>query len=111
MPQTFGEHFKACRKRTGKSVRAICEELPGNTYRPYWITQLEAGKRLAPTSEGMLGALARALELQANSEEWYEFCDLAAAENGRIPGYLMGYKSVVDRLPTAETSPRCERRG
>lgn len=90
----FGEFFKAQRMSTGLTLRAFCEKCgldPSNT------SKIERG--LLPPPQGQrLSEYARLLKLKVASNEWYEFCDLAAAEAGRLPADLQD-EDLAGKLP------------
>ncbi len=103
---SFGEYFKACRIKTGVTLRAFCEEHvldPGN------MSRLERGVQPPPQSEAKLAKHANALRLRCGSDEWYEFFDLAAAERGRIPKDVLSDKEVVDKLPVVFRTLRAKK--
>ena len=93
---SFGAYFKDRRIAAGKTLRAFCQEHgfdPGN------ISKLERGRMSPPESEAKLTEYAEALGLKRGSDEWYEFCDLAAAEAGRLPADLQSDAEVLKRVP------------
>lgn len=93
--KSFGEHFKACRIKTGKTLRAFCLE---NGFDPGNISKLERGRMPPPTSEAKLTEYAHALQIEAGSDDWYEFFDRAALERGRIPKDVLSDEELLGKL-------------
>jgi len=93
--RSFGEFFKARRTALGLTLRRFCQE---NGLDPGNISKLERGLAAPPRGE-KLEAYARALKLRKESDEWYEFFDLAAAEAGRIPKEILEEDQIVAKLP------------
>jgi transcriptional regulator with XRE-family HTH domain len=90
----FGEYFKAQRLKLGLTLRAFCEKHgldPSNT------SKIERGLLPPPQGE-KLREYARHLGLKSGTNEWYEFCDLAAAEAGRLPADLHD-EELAGKLP------------
>jgi len=93
--ETFGEIFKEKRIALGKTLRQFCLE---NKLGPGNISKLERGF-LAPPQHDKLEEYAKLLQIKKGTDEWYKFCDLAAAENGKIPNDIMSDEEVVKELP------------
>ena len=94
--KSFGGVFKACRIKSGVTLRAFCQEHgfdPGN------ISRLERGRMQPPTSAEKLTEYANALGIDRGSDDWYEFFDLAAAERGRIPADLLSDEELLGKMP------------
>lgn len=96
MPESFADIFKRLRLASGQSLRTFCLT---HGYDPGNISKLERGRMAPPDSEELLGAYARALGLQADSENWRTFFDQAAAERGRIPDDILSDAELVQKLP------------
>ena len=95
-PKGFGAFFKACRVKSGITLRAFCNMHgfdPGN------ISRLERGRMPPPTSEEKLTEYAEALGIERGSDDWYEFFDRAAAERGRIPADLLSDEELLGKMP------------
>jgi len=92
--KTFGQVFKAHRIKLKLSLRQFCQT---NGFEPGNISKLERGLFPAPRGE-RLYIYARALGLSEGSEEWYEFCDLAAAVRGEFPPDLRD-EELLAQLP------------
>lgn len=92
--KTFGEAFKAHRVSLQKGLRQFCQT---NGFEPGNISKLERDL-LPPPRGGRLYAYAKALGLSEGSDEWYEFCDLAAAVRGEFPDDLRD-EELLPQLP------------
>jgi len=93
---TFGHFFKTLRLRTGVSLRQFCLDHsldPGN------ISKIERGLAFPPQSRGKLEEYAQYLDIEKDSEDWYDFFDYAAASTGRIPADVMNDEELVKKLP------------
>lgn len=90
----FGTFFKALRMKLGLTLRAFCEQ---HGLDPSNLSKLERG-RLAPPQGEKLHEYAKYLALKPGTDAWYEFCDLAAAEAGRIPADLQE-EELAAKLP------------
>ena len=92
----FSAYFKELRLKTGLSLREFCLKHgvdPGN------LSRLERGLVAPPQGREKLEEYARYLGLKKGSDEWFQFFDLAAAENGRIPEDVLSDKDVIAKLP------------
>jgi predicted nucleotidyltransferase len=90
----FGEFVRARRAKLELPLRVFCEK---NGIDPSNWSKIERG-RLAPPQGETLERYAKALKLKKGSPDWFEFCDLAAAEAGRIPPDL-AEGEVASKLP------------
>jgi len=102
----FGKKFKELRQQTGMTLRKFCLRYsldPGN------YSRIERGKALPPKSKEKLEKLANYLDLQKNSDEWYDFFDSAAACNGTFPQYIMDDKELATKLPLVFRTLRGQR--
>jgi len=79
----------------GKTLREFCLE---NGLDPGNISKLERGKMSPPTSQDKLKQYAEYLHIDADSEDWQTFMDLASTWSGRIPADLQE-KETLARLP------------
>lgn len=105
-PKTFGQFFKEQRQRLGLTLRAFCEGArldAGN------LSKLERGILPPPESREKLEEYASHLRLREASTEWYEFFDLAAAEQGRLPHDLVDDDKVREKLPVLFRTLRGQR--
>jgi transcriptional regulator with XRE-family HTH domain len=95
--ESFGGFFANQRRtRTKMSLRQFCEKHgfdAGN------LSKLERGRMAVPQSRDVLERYAKALGLKEGSDDWYEFFDRAAAENGRIPSDLLEDAALAPKLP------------
>ncbi len=94
--KTFGEFFKQRRIASGQTLRAFCATHGfdvGN------FSKMERGVLAPPHGDDRLGVYARAIGLEPESSDWFEFFDLAAAARGEIPSDILSDAQVVERLP------------
>ena len=94
--ESFGGFFKAMRQKNGITLRQFCHKYgldPGN------VSKIERGIAAPPSSHRILEKYASYLGIQENSNEWYEFFDLAASCSGKLPPYLMSNEQLVNKLP------------
>lgn len=92
----FGEFFKSQRIKLGISLREFCKE---NGFDPGNISRIERGLSKPPEKREKLEAYANSLGLERESDEWYEFFDLAAACKGEIPEELIEDEQLFNTLP------------
>jgi transcriptional regulator with XRE-family HTH domain len=93
---TFGGLFKERRIALGVTLREFCRR---NGLDPGNISRLERGLLPPPQGRETLEHYAELLKLKKGSDGWYNFFDLAAAENGRIPPEILEDKEVLEKLP------------
>lgn len=94
--ETFGRFIKRLRTARGVTLRAFCQEHGfdhGN------FSRLERGVLAPPQKEERLSEYAEALGIERGTDEWLEFCDLAAVVRGQIPKDLLDDKAILGRLP------------
>jgi transcriptional regulator with XRE-family HTH domain len=103
MGQKFGEFFRDMRAKRRISLREFCVK---NAFDPGNISKLERGLFPPPESQERLKKYARALGIKAGSDDWYEFFDLAAAEQGRIPQDVLSDGELIQHLPVLFRSLR-----
>ena len=102
--KTFGGLFKNHRKALGLTLREFCIQ---NGLDPGNLSRLERG--LAPPPQGeRLNSYAEMLGLVAETDAWYEFLDIAAAERGKIPEDLQT-EEVLEKLPILFRTLRVQR--
>ncbi|MGR3319561.1 MAG: helix-turn-helix domain-containing protein [Candidatus Anammoxibacter sp.] len=92
---TFGQFFKETRIKQGLTLRKFCSQYgldAGN------ISRLERGKAKPPHHE-KLEQYAEFLQIEKDSNDWYEFFDSAAACSGEIPNDLLQDEKLVAKLP------------
>ena len=102
----FGNKFMELRKKAGFTLRQFCLTYnldPGN------YSKLERGKIPPPVSRDKLEELASYLKLEEGTNEWYEFFDLAATCNRRIPDYLTDDVQLAEKLPLVFRTLRGEK--
>ncbi len=93
--KTFGKYFKELRQRKEMSLRQFCQ---GYGLDSSNISKIERGVAKPPQAE-KLYEYAKLLGLIKDSDEWYEFCDLAAAERGKFPKDLLSDEEIKERMP------------
>jgi transcriptional regulator with XRE-family HTH domain len=92
----FGSFFESLRQRHGLTLREFCKKAAAD---PANISRMERGVMPPPKRTEILERYAKALGIQAGSDDWYEFFDLAAADGGIIPQDLMKDSELVKVLP------------
>lgn len=94
--QNFGEFFRLKRIELGLTLRAFCLRY---NYDPGNISRLERNI-LSPTLDNdKLAALATALQIKRDSQEWVLFHDLAHTAKGQIPEDIKNNQEVNNFLP------------
>ena len=91
---TFGEFVKNLRIEKSITLRNFCKLAdldPSN-----W-SKIERKKLHPPKSREILERIAKVLDVDVNTENWYVLIDLAIISS--IPTELIEDKSVVDKLP------------
>lgn len=92
----FGDYFRKKRIQKGFTLRQFCQNFnldPGN------ISRIERGIAAPPQGKELLSRYAGYLDLEPESDDWYEFFDLARAAAGRIPEEIMEDAEFVKKLP------------
>ena len=92
----FGSYFEQLRQEQGLTLRMFCKKAlcdPAN------ISRMERGLISPPKGREILEKYAEALNLAEGSDEWYQFFDLAAADQGIIPEDIMADQELVKVLP------------
>ena len=103
---TFGPYLKQLRMQRRITLREFCRLAkadPGN------ISRIERGVLPPPQDRDILERYAKALELQAGSDESYRFFDFAAADCGLVPRDIMEKEEVVKVLPVLFRTLRNEK--
>lgn len=93
---TFGTLVKEKRLGSGKTLREFCIE---NGFDAVNMSKLERGRLRAPQAKERLERYARALGLQAGSDDWHLLMDLAAAESDRDMSHPLSDEEVARKLP------------
>lgn len=96
MYTNFGDFFSAKRKALRKTLREICRE---NGFDPGNISKLERGLLPPPQSKEKRLQYASALGIKKGSDDWLEFCDLAAISAGKIPTDIVSDKELLAAVP------------
>jgi transcriptional regulator with XRE-family HTH domain len=93
---TFGTFIKGERIKLGLSLRAFCEQ---NGYDPGNQSKLERGILNPPDDQAFMDKLAKALHVEKDSGEWFDFHSYASVARKQIPQELLDDAEVVDKLP------------
>lgn len=86
----FGEFVFEKRSKMKLSLREFCRRFG---YEPSYISRLENSIINAPSDQKKLSALALALEIEEESEDWVTFFSLAASSRIIVP------KDIKDDFP------------
>ena len=93
----FGDFISQKRIDLGLSLREFCRKYG---YEPSYISRLENSILNAPSDKERLSALALALGLKKESQEWVEFFALAASSRVAIPDDIKNdFPNMVKFLP------------
>ena len=92
----FGSFFESLRQRKGLTLREFCKKGGAD---PANISRMERGVIPPPQRREILERYAVALGIESGSDDWYQFFDLAAAGQGRVPEDLMTDSDLVKALP------------
>lgn len=92
----FGSFFEQLRQAQGLTLRMFCKKAACD---PANISRMERGLISPPKGREILEKYAAALTLVEGSDEWYQFFDLAAADQGIIPHDIMADAELVRVLP------------
>lgn len=94
--QNFGEFFRLKRIELGLTLRAFCLRY---NYDPGNISRLERNILPPSLDNDKLAALATALQIKRDSEEWVLFHDLAHTAKGQLPEDIKNNKEMNHFLP------------
>lgn len=92
----FGSYFEQLRQAQGLTLRMFCKIAACD---PANISRMERGLISPPKGREILEKYAAALNLVEGSDEWYQFFDLAAADQGIVPQDIMADAELVKVLP------------
>jgi len=92
----FGSYFEQLRQEQGLTLRMFCKKAACD---PANISRMERGLISPPKGREILEKYAEALNLVEGSDEWYQFFDLAAADQGVVPQDIMADADLVKVLP------------
>jgi len=92
----FGDYLRALREGRRITLREFCRRAKAD---PANISRLERRLMKPPQNENILRRYAEAIGLERGSDEWYDFFDLASANNGAIPEHIRSDEELVKRLP------------
>jgi transcriptional regulator with XRE-family HTH domain len=99
----FGELVKELRIGQKKTLRQFCLD---HGHDPSNWSKVERGVNPPPGDEKTLALWAKQLGLEAGSERWQEFMDLAAVARGEIPKDIIDDEELVKKLPVFFRSVR-----
>lgn len=92
----FGEFFKKKRRDLGLTLREFCRL---NGFDPGNISKIERGLIAPPQSREKRLDYAKALGIKEGTDDWLEFCDLAATSIGKIPSDIVSNHELLNALP------------
>lgn len=92
----YGAFFEALRHRSKLTLREFCKRAGCD---PANISRMERGLMPPPKSREILERYAHVLGLKEASDDWYQFFDLAAADQGIVPADIMEDAELVKALP------------
>ena len=93
--KTIGEFIRSRRIKKGLTLRGFCLE---NDLDPAYVSRLERNI-FVPSKEGNLEKIAEALGIEKESEEWFDFFDLAHISRGEFPKDLKNNPAFIKSLP------------
>lgn len=93
---SFGPFFETIRQRQHLTMREFCRRAGCD---PANISRMERGLIPPPQDRDILERYAKTLGLPDGSADWYQFFDLAAADQGLIPADIMSDAELVKSLP------------
>lgn len=92
----FGPFFEEMRHRNKLTLREFCKKAGCD---PANISRMERGLVPPPKGRDILKRYASVLGLEEGTDDWYQFCDLAAADQGIVPADIMEDAELVKALP------------
>lgn len=92
----FGDFFEALRQRSKLTLREFCKQAGAD---PANISRMERGLMPPPKGRDILERYASVLGLAEATDDWYQFFDLAAADQGIVPADIMEDAELVKVLP------------
>jgi transcriptional regulator with XRE-family HTH domain len=100
---TFGNLVKDLRIGQKKTLRQFCLD---HGHDPSNWSKVERGINPPPGDEKTLQRWAKQLGVEAGTEEWQTFMDLAAVARGEIPQDIIDDEELVKKLPVFFRSVR-----
>jgi transcriptional regulator with XRE-family HTH domain len=92
----FGTFFEELRQRSKLTLREFCKRAGCD---PANISRMERGLMPPPKGRDILERYASVLGLEEATDDWYQFFDLAAADQGIVPADIMEDAELVKALP------------
>lgn len=102
----FGELIKRARKRRGIGLREFCNLI--DTDASNW-SKVERGLLSPPQSEEKLNRIAKALNIEVDSELYGDMLDKARIDAGIIPKDIFSDREVLNALPMFFRTIRSEK--
>ena len=96
MNPTFATYFKDRRIQQRMTLRDFCIKAEAD---PANISRIERALVPPPQDHAILARYAAALGIKDGTDDWFTFCDLAAAGRGIIPKDIMDDKELAAHLP------------
>jgi transcriptional regulator with XRE-family HTH domain len=100
---TFGNLVKDLRIAQKKTLRQFCLD---HGHDPSNWSKLERGINPPPGDEKTLQKWAKQLGLEAGTDEWQTFMDLASVARGEIPKDVLSDEELLKKLPVFFRSVR-----
>ncbi len=94
--KAFGDFFKKKRIELGLTLREFCRV---NGFDPGNISKIERGLLPPPQTNEKRLEYAKALGIEEGTDDWLEFCDLAAMGAGKIPPHVGTNEELMNALP------------
>lgn len=92
----FGEFVKVRRISQNYTLRAFCKKFKHDAGN--W-SKMERGIIPPPQKPEVLKQYAEALEIEFDTDDWYEFSDLANTDSGIIPIDILENSELTKSLP------------
>lgn len=93
----FGDFFREKRLKEGLTLRAFCNRFG---YDSAYISRIETARLSPPKEEEKLIALAKALGLKKETEDWIRFFDLAYQAKAELPPDIkMAAPEILSLVP------------
>ncbi len=102
----FGELIKGARKRRGIGLREFCKLIDSDASN--W-SKIERGFLSPPQSDERLNRIAKALDIEVDSEMYIEMLDKARIDAGIIPKDILSDREVLNALPMFFRTIRSEK--
>ena len=95
--ETFGSFLRKKRLEAGYGLRAFAMAIE---MQPSNLSNIERGKIPPPQDRERLEHIARALDIEENSDDWARLFDLAVAhKEGAVPADIAEYTAKTEGVP------------